>query len=195
MTRQEGFTLIELVISIAILAGMTIVSVQKFRLIQQDDSLNAGAMRISAALRQAQGNAQSGQNTDYSLARAFAVHFEKASANSMGSAVVFADLNTDNGTGKWDGDTPNGQGAKDLKIGTTISPDANGKKEVSITALTIGDTTPASADIAFLAPGASGRIDGGTDHDTVTITLTSAKNTHTKKVVYNRVSGRIDILN
>lgn len=204
-----GFTLVELLISITILAGMTIVSVQKFRLIQQDSSILAGAGRIVDVLRRTQNLAQTGTHTDYPLAQSYGVHIAVAdsTAGTVGSAFGFVDINTmpldlpaDGGPvpeekGRWNGDLADLTGAKDAQIGAVVSADPTGFKDIVISEIAVGDQKPAEVDIAFLPPDAAGRIDGAVDRDIVVITVKNVRTDRVRKVSYSRVSGRIDISN
>lgn len=190
-----GFTLVELLISLSILAGMTVMSIRNFQLIQQDNSLHLGAMRFADALRKAQNLAQSGSNQLYPLASGYGVYVERAlDEASFGSVRVFADLNTaTSGKGRWDGVQENPPQVKDLQIGGAISPDVDGKKEIVVSAIRIANENKDTADVGFLSPDASAFIDGSAEHDTVVVVLKNKKNDKTKTVTFYRVTGRIDI--
>lgn len=183
-----GMTLIEILVSITLLASMTIISIAKFRTIQEDDVLDLAASRLSGALREAQNFAQNGRRQDYALASAFGVSIVKAT----NSAIVFADLNTKVEQGKWNGDTPDDAGKKDIKI-ETVSFDVDKKGSVILDKILVEGVDFTLVDIAFKAQTASSLINSlGAGTNTVVLTFKNKKTNHTKTLSFNRVTGRVD---
>ncbi|MEK7619448.1 MAG: type II secretion system protein [Patescibacteria group bacterium] len=201
LKASPGFTLVELLISISILSGMTYISVQKFKTIEQNDSLSAGAARVATIIRKAQNLAQSGKQTQYPLANGYGVRIEKAAgANLTGSALLFVDLNSSDpvhpnfaGLWKWDASILAPATAVDRQIDQTVSPDITAKNIVVIDTVTVGVTSVAGADVFYHTPDALGRIDGTLVDDRVVITLKNKKTNKTKDVIVSRISGRVEI--
>lgn len=199
--EELGFTLVELLISISILSGMTYISVRKFQMIQQDDSLNLAAGRIVEVFRKAQNYAQSGTQVEFPLANGYGVRVDKADGTNVnGSALFFADLNSLNptdpsyaGRWQWDGGILQGANVRDIQIGTAVSPDVTRKNQIVIESVTVGSTAVNGANVFYHSPTASGRIDGALTDDRVVITLKNKKNNRTKEVIVNRVSGKVEI--
>ena len=81
-----GFTIIEILIIVAIIGIMATMSVTNFQAGREDEALRIGALRIAEGLRSAQNYAQSGTHQTYAAANAYGVYIKKPD-----TIVVFAD--------------------------------------------------------------------------------------------------------
>lgn len=185
---RAAFTLIELMIIMAIIAIMTTMSVTNFQAGQEDEAIRIDALRIAESLRTAQNYAQSGIHQSYATARAYGVYIKKPS-----TIILFVDKTGDaDKVGVWD---TAAQQNGDVKIGELISLTVGAKKTISIDAqdgITLDGTPLDEVNIGFRALTASGLINGKSEGGVVTITLSSSRNNHTKKVTFNRLTGRVD---
>lgn len=192
---SKGFTLIEMIIAITIIGLLTIVSVAQFQSGRQDDALRLALMRINDALRTAQSSAQAGTLEQYQNAPRYGVHaFQKSTGMTCvnGSTTVnegvilFADAN-DNGT--YDAATDSLVKCVSLDVNNTHSIVIDGIK-VTKTDDTV--TAVSASAVSFRRPTAVVAIDGDTTMKKLSITLKNTKNSHTKVIEVDRVSGRID---
>lgn len=185
---RPAFTLIELMIVMAIVALMTTVSVINFQAGQEDEALRIGALRIADGLRSAQNYAQSGIHRSYASARAYGIYIKKPD-----TMIMFADKTGDaDKVGVWD---TNGQQNGDEQIGEPILLTVGSRKSIAIdtqNGIAIDSVSQNEVHIGFRALTASGLINGKSEGGVVTITLRSSKNNHTKKVTINRLTGRVD---
>lgn len=190
MRAYYGFTLIEVLTSVLILATVTIVSVAKFRTIQQDDALDLAATRAGELIRKAQNYAQSGRRLDYPFAEYYGVYVSKVSS----TAFLFADNNTADAVGVWDGDRPAPGGRKDAQIGQSVSFDPLQKGNVFLETLSVGGNDAADVTIGFRANSSVALVNGArSQNNTAVLTLKNRKTNMTKTLTFHRVSGRIDI--
>ena len=190
-----GFTLVEMIVAVMVIGLLMTVSVVQFQSGRQDDALRSAAIRISDALRTSQSAALSGTLEEYQNASAYGVYaFQKTASKTCTSGVatiteclvLFADANADT---TYDS-------TKDLTI-RCISFDTDSTNSVILesileTKTDATTTNPGSATVIFKRPTAGILIDGGTEVKQLTFTLTNTKNNHTKQVVLDRISGRID---
>ncbi len=185
---KSGFTLIELMIIVAIVGILTTVSVTNFQAGQEDEALRIGALRIADGLRTAQNYAQSGIHQSYASARAYGVYIKKPD-----TIILFADKTGD--ADKWGVWDTNGQQNGDEKIGEPIRLVVGSRKSIAIdtqNGIAIDGVNQNEVHIGFRALTASGLINGKSEGGIVTITLRSSKNNNTKKVTINRLTGRVD---
>lgn len=193
---QQGFTLVEMLVAIMVIGLLTTVSVAQFQSGRQDDALRNAAMRISDALRTAQSAAQSGTLEAYQNAPRYGVYaFQSAVNTSCMSGttsvneglILFADLDN-NGL-------YNSVADSSIKC---ISFDVDATHTIVLELLQLTKaadnttTTPTSVSASFQRPAASCTIDGGTVMRKLIFTLKNTRNNHTRQVVLDRISGRID---
>ena len=191
----SGFTLVEMIVAVMVIGLLMTVSVVQFQSGRQDDALRSAAIRISDALRTSQSAALSGTLEEYQNASAYGVYvFQKAASKTCASGsttvaeglVLFADTDND---ALYDN-------TKDLTI-RCISFDTDSTNSVILEEIkeTKTDATtanPPSATATFKRPTAGILIDGGTEMKQLAFTLKNTKNNHTKQVVLDRISGRVD---
>ncbi len=190
---MRGFTLIEIIVAIAIIAILTTVSVASFRSNQQSDSLTIAALRVAEEFRTAQNQAVSGYTDTYSSAKSFGVHIDKES-NSL---FAFADMYTQNGIGTWTAQEADASSTDVMLPNRPISVDRTKDESVIIDRITIDGRSVTTADFAYELSSLAGYINGAQTARTLEIILKNVKNTNeasnTRKVTVQRVSGRIDI--
>lgn len=193
---KNGFTLVEMLVAITIIGLLTTVSVVQFQSGREDDALRLAVIRVSDAFRTAQSSAQSGTLEKYQNAAAYGVFvFRTATGKTCvnGSVtvneglVLFADKNNNS---LYDS-------ATDINI-RCVSLDVNNAHSILMDeiketkASDNSTTTSTSAVVVFKRPTASAMIDGDSIMKKITFTLKNTKNNHTKQVVLDRISGRID---
>lgn len=194
-SHMKGFTLVEMLVALTIIGLLTTVSVVQFQSGRQDDALRLAAMRMSDALRNSQSAAQSGSIEQYANAQGYGVFVFQASAGKncvSGSItiteglVLFADTDSNKAY------TPNTDTV--IRCQSLIVDDAPivvGKiEELKASDDSVLVVTAATA--LFQRPASFVLIDGGTEMKKVTITLKNTRNNHTKQIVLDRISGRID---
>jgi len=192
---MKAFTLVEMLVAITIIGLLTTVSVVQFQSGRQDDALRLAAMRVADALRASQSAALSGSIEQYANAQGYGVFaFQAASGKSCmnGSVtinegiVLFADTDS-NKSYTINTDTV-------IRCQSLIVDDAPIVVE-KIEELKASDDSISSVAVAtafFQRPTASVLIDGTKDMKKLTITLKNTRNNHTKQIVLDRISGRID---
>jgi prepilin-type N-terminal cleavage/methylation domain-containing protein len=139
---MRGFTLIEIIVAIAIIAILTTLSVASFRSNQQSDSLTIAALRVAEEFRTAQNQAASGYTDMYSSAKSFGVHIDKES-NSL---FAFADMYTQNGIGTWTAQEADASSTDAMLPNRPISVDPTKDGSVIIDRMTIDGGSVTTAD-------------------------------------------------
>lgn len=97
LTQQKGFTLVELVISIAIFAMMTTLVLSKFGTFNQGVLLSNVAYDVALTIRNAQSygiNVKSADRAGSDFSFPYGVHFDTLAPNNS-SFKFFADLDSD----------------------------------------------------------------------------------------------------
>lgn len=178
----QGFTLVEILIIIAIIGIISTTSVVSFQKGRQDEALRLVAMRIADALRKTQNYAQTGTHKEYPTAESFGIYLEKSD-----TVLLFADNKKGNTVGVWEG-----QGKDDM-IGESISFDIGAHKNIELGGITFDGVLVDKAHLAFRAPQAAGLVNGKPDVSIVLITLKDTKSGHTRAITFNRITGRVDV--
>lgn len=137
-SNRRGFTLIEMLVTIAVLSLLMTVTTMSFRSGEKNELLRLSARRIGDALRQIETFAQSGSK-EYTTAASFGIHIETTLPQKM---LMFADMNTAGAggellIGRWDGTTTDGQGRKDVQIGDARTLDATGTGAIILDAISV----------------------------------------------------------
>lgn len=205
--NQRGFTLIELIVSIGILSFMMGITLVHFDSADQRDILRFSARRLASSVQSAVSFAQSGTLAQYPTAQGYGMHTDMTSQQ----IVLFADQNTTNGIGQWDGDTADAEGKKDAAMRDALSytirrPGDVALSKIVITHIQDGTKKDAEAsfiDIAALPPagkliiGAARNASGGMlalgDVLSITFMLTQTRTGSTAGVVAFPLSGRIEV--
>lgn len=192
----KGFTLVEMLVAIMVIGLLTTVSIAQFQSGRQDDALRLAAIRVSDSFRTAQSSALSGTLEQYQNASAYGVRIFKTAADVScqdGSTtvneglVLFADANNN---GLYDAATDTIIRCVSLDVDKAHSIVFDSIQEVK----TADDSVISSANVtaSFRRPTSIAYIDNDTVMKKITITLKNNKNNHTKQVVFDRISGRID---
>lgn len=207
--RVPGFTLIELMVSIAIMGIIAVVTMNDLRSSQRKDQLNNAARIIAADLRTLQAQALTGQNVkSCSADMSFIVCEQNASGCSNGSTSCVAqppsavglhvtqgafiyDEFADVASQDWQENLPN-------ELLQSRSLPLLGARNVVIDTLIAGSLTVADADVAFKRQTGNMGINGCYDCGlagpySLTIRLKQTQTNETKDVVLNAVTGRISI--
>ena len=82
LKASPGFTLVELLISISILSGMTYISVQKFKTSSRTNFSQRELRESQQSFAKAQNLAQSGKQTQYPLANGYGVRIGRPQAQT-----------------------------------------------------------------------------------------------------------------
>ncbi len=192
---MKAFTLVEMLVAITIIGLLTTISVVQFQSGRQDDALRLAAMRVADVLRASQSAALSGSIEQYANAQGYGVFAFQTTANQScmnGSIainegiVLFADTDGNKAY------TPNTDTV--IRCQSLIVDEAPIVVE-KIEELKASDDSTSlvtAATAFFQRPTASALIDGATDMKKLTITLKNTRNNHTKQIVLDRISGRID---
>ncbi|MDP2656711.1 MAG: type II secretion system protein [bacterium] len=199
---NNGFTLIEIIVSIAILVLLMMTSFFYLRSNNTSVQVRTAASVLSDALRTAQTSAQSGVlvacgDGCMRVPSAFGVYIiqSDSSHGERPIAIMYADV--DQGSVSADhryttqSDTTMEEAYPNLEIGTIVldTLSLGGNSDVVIDSITGGDSS-ILVDIAFLTPTALMYIDGGVTNGRVTVTF--SKGGITKDVIIDRVTGRIE---
>lgn len=205
--NQRGFTLIEMIVSVSILSLIMGITLAYFGSADQRDILRFSARRLADSLQSAVSFAQSGTLAQYPTAQGYGMHTDHASQQ----IVLFADQNTANGIGKWDGDMTDAEGKKDAAMRDALTYTIRRPGDVALSKIVIThiqegtqkDTEASAIDIAALPPagkiiiggarGASGAVLALGDVLSITFTLTQTKTGATAGVVAFPLSGRIEV--
>jgi len=181
---SRGFTLVEILIIVAIVGIIATTSVVSFQKGQQDEALRIVAMRVGEGLRRAQNLAQTGTHAEYPTAESFGMYIKKPDI-----ALVFADNKKGATIGVWE------QGKDDL-IGEPLSFDVGSHKNIELMAeggISFDGVSVDEAHLAFRVPQASGLINGKSDVSDVVVTVKDTKSGHIRRVTFNRITGRVDV--
>ncbi len=207
--RLPGFTLIELMVSIAIMGIIAVVTMNDLRSSQRKDQLNNAARIVAADLRTFQAQALTGQNVKSCLSGTSVIVCEQ-SANSCSNgsisciaqppsavglhfktAVTEYDEFADVASSDWQENLPN-------ELLQIRSLPLLGAQNVVIQELIAGSVTVTDADVAFKRQtgnmGINGCYDCGSSGPyNLTIRLKQTQTNETKDVVLDAVTGRISI--
>lgn len=192
---KKGFTLIEIIVTMAIISLMLVVSVANFRLGQQDDVVRFAASRVADALKTEQSDAIGGRIPSGKTVppQSYGIHFTTNASPTLAQGVVFAD----NGTQNYRYDAPGEQ------IGTAVfDPNSNSPK-IIVQSICVGGSGPtctggstqSNIDITFASPSGAILFDGNQLANApaqVVIVLQHTATLKTKTVTINRITGRID---
>ncbi len=164
--RQNGFTLIEMLVSIAILALLSTVIIANYRAGQRQVNVQNAANQLASDLRVAQNYTLSGkENASGNFPTGgWGVHL----VNGNASYILFAD---NNGNYTYDA----GEEFKTLNLPN--------KTQISAIQINGSDTSP--LDIVFEPPDPTTYIDGTKNNNDAEITLIETDSSKTKKVKVN----------
>lgn len=195
---MKGFTLIELVVSIAIFATISSLVVANFRAGARSDELRLAAERVSAAIRDAEARASAGTTSPICAAGERAgLQCPDGASDCPGSACIaqvpeggygiaaspaakdrvflFADENAN-------GQFEDGEQVEEIRLAESGS--------VSVGAVV---PDPMGSTISFLPPGGAALVNGGTAENTFTITIEHSVSGGTRVVTVNRISRLVEI--
>ena len=169
---KRGFTIIELLVSLGIFIIVTTMVVANFRGGNRSDELKIAAETVASNLRRAQNMALAGELTDgITPPGGYGIYFNLATADRY---IIFADKN---GNLAYDA-------GEALPAGLIALPQG-----MVITAI-----SPAAASVAlFKPPKPTIYINGGTVFNLVAVTVKHSLSGQMKKIILNRISGRIDV--
>lgn len=168
---KKGFTLIELLVSIGIFIIITGMVVANFRAGSRSDELKIAADALVSNLRRAQNMALAGEQINgITPSGGYGVYFKLSDPDRY---IIFAD---NNGNLIYDL-------GEELSDGVIILP-----KDVGIT----GVSPQIISSVVFKPPKPTIYINGGTTNDMTTVTFKHNLTGKSKKIIVNRVSGRID---
>ncbi len=152
--KKRGFTLIEMLVTISVMAMLMSVVTINFRSSEKGELVRLSARRIGDALQQIETYAQSSTNNPaYATAKSFGVHIETATPQKI---LTFADINTPLVGGKpfvghWEANTT------DVQIGDALLIDATKQGNILLDKITVSykpnDTAVANAGCAKDARG------------------------------------------
>lgn len=193
---KRGFTLLEIMVAVGILAVLTMISVSQFQSGRHNEFLVLASQRMGEAFQSAESYARAGSSEKYSNAQAFGVHIDKEN----GTYFLFSDEVLHEGLrGVWDG--PGGSATSTDRM-IEAQPRAIDEAQtggVIITDITADGVvlTASSTDIAYLPRNGGLLINGSASSTVLEIILKNPKNTNaltnTRRITLNRVTGRVDI--
>ena len=189
--NKKGFTLLELMVSIAILMIIMMMSIIYFRKSGDSQVVRSSASALSDAIRTAQNYAQSGKIVNGQVPSAFGVAISTVSDVPM--AIIYADLSSP-ANYVYDPATAT---APDVVMGTVVLDFISLKNTRGNVTLGTGaddgiaiDGSPVgNVDLSFASPNANMRINGGTSSNQIVFSL--QKGTITRTVSIDRISGRV----
>lgn len=169
---KRGFTIIELLVSIGIFIVITTMVVANFRAGSRSDELKVAADALGADLGRAQNMALAGQEVNgVTPTGGYGVYF---TTNEPSRYIIFVDSNDNQ---KYDV-------GEDLAGGKILLP-----KNVTITSV----QPLASSSAVFKPPKPMVYINGGTTDNMLIVVLKHTLTGKTRKIILNRISGRIDV--
>lgn len=192
---KNGFTLVEVLISVFIIGIISTVAVIGFQSARQDDNLRLVTVRLADALRNAQNYAQSGLLTlsdesgvykTFAAASGYGVFLEKGPPSK---AFFFVD-NTNFNPNPPEEDNI-WSASNDSKL-NDISLDIDKQGSIEISSISIDGVSVNDIDIVFKRPISAVYIDGSQTATKVVITLHNKLNNHEKTITIDRITGRID---
>lgn len=167
---KKGFTLIELLVSIGIFIIVTGMVVANFRAGSRSDELKISADALVSNLRRAQNMALAGEEIN-GVVPPYGVYFNSGNSSQY---IIFADRN---GNLIYDLN-------EDLPDGVIVLP-----KDVVMMSVNPGNV----ASVVFKPPKPTIYINGDPPADMLTVTLKQNLTGQSKKIIVNRISGRIDV--
>lgn len=171
---KRGFTIIELLVSLGIFVIITTMVVANFRAGSRSDELKIAASALSSDLRRAQNMALAGQEVNgVTPMGGYGVYFN---LGEPGHYIIFADVNDNQ---KYDI-------GEDLSDGKILLA-----RNVVITGVL--PLVASSAVVVFKPPKPTIYINGGIVEGILAVTIKHSLSGKEKKIVINRVSGRIDV--
>ena len=172
LKMKRGFTIIELLVSLGIFVIITTMVVANFRAGSRSDELKIAADALSSDLRRAQNMALAGQEVNgVTPTGGYGVYFD---LGEPGHYIIFADANDNQ---KYDV-------GEDLSDGKIVLA-----RDVRIT----GIQPLVTSSVVFKPPKPTIYINGDAAESILAVTIKHSLSGKEKKVVINRVSGRIDV--
>ncbi len=189
--NRSGFTLVELIVSISIIAVLTTMAINNFRGSNEKNILANEAERVASVIRQMHINSLIGQTVNGARPRSFGFNLQTcihSGTPTICHYISFADNET-NGTIDYKYDS----GDDVLQTITTFD------KNIEFTAINIGGSSLDELNIVFIPPQGSIQFFGsGTDaltDEEVEIVLRYHNTSYYKRITVNRISGQIEIQN
>ncbi|MFH2136366.1 MAG: GspH/FimT family pseudopilin [Patescibacteria group bacterium] len=172
LRSKGGFTIIELLVSLGIFIIVTTMVVTNFRGGSRSDELKIAAETVASNLRRAQNMALAGEQFEgITPAGGYGIYFNLGNPDKY---IIFADKN---GNLAYDA----GEVLPDGLI--TLPPNM----------VIVGVLPAASSAVVFKPPKPTVYINGGTVNDIIAVTVKHNLSGKSKKIVLNRISGRIDV--
>lgn len=198
---RAGFTLVEMMVSLAIFAVVTGFTIANFRAGSQSDDLRIGQQLAASAVRRAQTAALGGELVSYcaggaydnkicptagcgagqcqrGVPQGFGVRFMKAAPDNQ-KTIFFADIN---GNRAYDG-------GEEIRSDTLSS-----SRKIGLSAIVLAPSNgaPDSVDIVFVPPKPVTYFNAANTDATVTLTLRHTVTGSTKVISVNRVTGQVN---
>lgn len=169
---KKGFTIIELLVSLGIFIVVTAMVVTNFRGGSRSDELKIAAETIASNLRRVQNMALAGELIDgVTPPGGYGIYFNLATSDRY---ILFADKN--------------GNRAYDVN---EALPDGT---IILAKNIRLSDVLPAAAStVIFKPPKPTIYINGDTADNVITVTIKHALSGKIKKILTNRISGRVDV--
>ncbi len=169
---KRGFTIIELLISLGIFIIVTTMVVSNFRGGSRSDELKIAAETVASNLRRAQNMALAGEQfLGMTPLGGYGVSFNLGNPDGY---IIFADKN---GNFFYDDGEALPGGSISLPLDIVIT----------------GISPAAASAVTFKPPKPTAYINGGTIDNLLAITLKHSLSGKMKKIILNRISGRIDV--
>ena len=169
---NKGFTLIVLLVSVGIFIIVTGMVVVNFRAGSRSDELKISADALVSNLRRAQNMSLAGEQVNgVTPPGGYGVYFN---LGNPGRYVIFSDSN---GNLVYDAN-------EDLPDGVIVLP-----KDIMIYMVSPGNISS----VVFKPPKPTIYINGDPPADMLTVTLKQNLTRQSKKIIVNRISGRIDV--
>lgn len=193
--QPAGYTLVELLVSISIIAILTTLVIANFKGSNEKIILDNEAQRVASVIREMHINSLIGQTVGEVRPRGFGFNLETCihtGAPDFCSYTSFADTSA----------TPNYKLDANDTIMQTIRTFDKNVEFYSISTYTIGAGSPTTGitkiNIAFIPPNGSIQffIDNNataTTDETLEIVLRYYNSSYLKRIIINRISGQIDI--
>lgn len=192
MNNKQGFTLVEMMVSMAILMFLTTMTFVYFRKSNDAQAVRSTVSALSDAIRTAQNYAQSGKLVNGQVPASFGVSV--ATISGVPTAIIYADTSSP-ANYTYDAATST---SPDVVMNTTVLDFISIKNSRSETTIGTGEgngivvdggSPVGTIDISFATPNAGMRINGSTAGNQVVFSL--QKGTIVKTVNIDRISGRV----